>query len=223
VLCDKRVPIGRPIHNVQIYILDRHLMLCPVGTAGELHIGGLCLARGYHSRPALTAERFCPDPFSGRPGARLYKTGDLAELLPDGAIRFLGRLDAQVKIRGVRVEPGEIETALMTHPLIDRAAVIARPDAGGHMQLAAYIVPSRSAQLSSVELQSFLETSLPKYLIPSVFINLDELPLTPSGKLDRSRLPDPGKQRAQARLASLLERIEQFSDEEVKTLLQQQV
>jgi amino acid adenylation domain-containing protein len=223
VLCDKRVPIGRPIHNVQIYILDRHLMLCPVGTAGELHIGGLCLARGYHSRPALTAERFCPDPFSGRPGARLYKTGDLAELLPDGAIRFLGRLDAQVKIRGVRVEPGEIETALMTHPLIDRAAVIARPDAGGHMQLAAYIVPSRSAQLSSVELQSFLETSLPKYLIPSVFINLDDLPLTPSGKLDRSRLPDSGKQRTQARLASLLERIEQFSDEEVKTLLQQQV
>jgi amino acid adenylation domain-containing protein len=221
-LCDKKVPIGRPIHNVQIYILDRHLMPCPVGTAGELHIGGICLARGYQSRPALTAERFYPDPFSNRPGARLYKTGDLAELLPDGAIRFLGRLDAQVKIRGARVEPGEIEAALMTHPLIDRAAVIARPEADGHMQLAAYIVPSRRAPLSSVELQSFLETSLPKYLIPSVYINLDELPLTPSGKLDRSRLPDPGKQQTQARLASLLERIEQFSDEEVKTLLQQE-
>ena len=222
-LHDKRVPIGRPIHNVQIYILDRHLMPCPVGTAGELHIGGVCLARGYHSRPSLTAERFCPDPFSVRPGARLYKTGDLAELLPDGNIRFLGRLDAQVKIRGARVEPGEIEAALMMHPLIDRAAVIARPDAVGRMRLAAYVVPSRGAPLSSVELQSFLEPRLPKYSIPSVFINLDELPLTPSGKLDRSRLPDHGEQRTQARLASLLERIEQFSDEEVKTLLQQQV
>jgi amino acid adenylation domain-containing protein len=216
---DGRVPIGRQIDNVKIYILDRRLMPCPVGTPGELHIGGICLARGYYSRPALTAERFCPDPFSNKPGARLYKTGDVAELLPDGNIKFLGRVDAQVKIRGARVEPGEIESALIKHPLVNQAVVLAGPDGAGHMRLVAYVVPSRGEKLNRVELRSFLETRLPKYSIPSVFVILDELPLTPGGKLNRTRLSDLGRQDDQALLADLLDRIEQLSEEEVMALL----
>jgi amino acid adenylation domain-containing protein len=216
---DGRVPIGRQIDNVKIYILDRRLMPCPVGTPGELHIGGICLARGYYSRPALTAERFCPDPLSNKPGARLYKTGDVAELLPDGNIKFLGRVDAQVKIRGARVEPGEIESALIKHPLVNQAVVLAGPDGAGHMRLVAYVVPSRGEKLNRVELRSFLETRLPKYSIPSVFVILDELPLTPGGKLNRTRLSDLGRQDDQALLADLLDRIEQLSEEEVMALL----
>jgi acyl-coenzyme A synthetase/AMP-(fatty) acid ligase len=185
---DGRVPIGRQIDNVKIYILDRRLM-------------------------------FCPDPLSNKPGARLYKTGDVAELLPDGNIKFLGRVDAQVKIRGARVEPGEIESALIKHPLVNQAVVLAGPDGAGHMRLVAYVVPSRGEKLNRVELRSFLETRLPKYSIPSVFVILDELPLTPGGKLNRTRLSDLGRQDDQALLADLLDRIEQLSEEEVMALL----
>jgi acyl-coenzyme A synthetase/AMP-(fatty) acid ligase len=143
----------------------------------------------------------------------------VAELLPDGNIKFLGRVDAQVKIRGTRVEPGEIESALIKHPLVNQAVVLAGPDGAGHMRLVAYVVPSRGEKLNRVELRSFLETRLPKYSIPSVFVILDELPLTPGGKLNRTRLSDLGRQDDQALLADLLDRIEQLSEEEVMALL----
>jgi amino acid adenylation domain-containing protein len=183
--------IGRPIDNTQIYILDEHLQQVPVGEAGELHIGGVGLALGYLNRPELTAEKFIPHPFSNEPGARLYKTGDLARYLPDGQIAFLGRADQQVKIRGFRIELGEIEAVLNQHPAIQQAVVIAREDVADEKHLVAYIVLSPGADVTTSSLRDILRTHLPDYMIPTTFVLLEGLPLTPNGKVDRAVLPAP--------------------------------
>jgi amino acid adenylation domain-containing protein len=186
-------PIGRPIANTQIYLLDARLMPVPPGAPGELYVGGISLARGYLNRPDLTAERFLPDPF-GRNGGRLYRTGDLARYLPDGNIECLGRKDQQVKIRGYRIEPGEIEAALMRYPSAREAAVTAREDRPGDRRLVAYVVlqgPQGEKSLPTGALYEFLRTSLPEYMLPSAFVEMEKLPLTPSGKIDRKALPAP--------------------------------
>lgn len=185
------VPIGRPIANTQVYILDRAMRPVPIGVPGELHIGGDGLARGYWRQPALTAERFVPHPFSAEPDARLYKTGDLARYLPDGNVEFLGRLDNQVKIRGYRVEPGEIEARLEQHPAVQNAVVVAREDIPGDKRLVAYVVPQPSQQPTADLLREALQSALPDYMTPSAFVLLDAFPLTPNGKVNRSALPAP--------------------------------
>ena len=190
------VPIGRPIANTQIYILDPHLNPVPIGVAGELHIGGIGLARGYLNRRELTAEKFVANPFSDQPGARLYKTGDLARYLPDGNIEFLGRTDNQVKIRGFRIELGEIECVLAQHPAIRQAVLLAREDAPGDIRLVAYLVAAAGSTPSATDLRSFLQNKLPDYMVPSVIVFLDSLPLTPNGKLDRKALPPPDHSRS---------------------------
>jgi amino acid adenylation domain-containing protein len=186
----RRPPIGRPIINAQVYLLDDNQQPVPVGVAGELYIGGDGLARGYLNRPELTAERFLPDPFGGTNGARLYRTGDLARYLPDGNIEFLGRVDHQVKMRGLRIELGEIESLLAEHPELRESVVLLHGGGTGDERLVAYIVP-RHASPSNSELREFLQEKLPEYMIPSVFITLDELPLTPNGKIDHRALPSP--------------------------------
>ena len=188
-------PIGRPIANTQIYLLDANLNPVPVGVPAEVYIGGVSLARGYLGRPDLTAEKFIPDPFSTVPGARLYKTGDLASYLPDGNIKFLGRLDHQVKIRGHRIELGEIETVLGQHPAIQETVVTAREDIPGDKYLAAYVVANEEQAPTINELRRFVKEKLPDYMIPSAFVLLDALPLTPSKKVDRRALPAPGTAR----------------------------
>jgi amino acid adenylation domain-containing protein len=180
----QRLPIGFPIANTQIYLLDSDLQLVPIGVPGELHISSVGLARGYLNRPELTAEKFIPNPFSSTPGARLYKTGDLVRYLPNGNIEFLGRIDHQVKIRGFRVELGEIETVLNKHPAVRKTVVVARQDVPDRKYLAAYIVPSDSEAISRSDLRGFLKEKLPDYMIPGVFVMLDALPLTPNGKVD---------------------------------------
>ncbi len=187
------VPIGRPIHNVQLYILDRHMNPVPRGVKGELFIGGVGLARGYYGRPDLTAERFIPNPFSATPGARLYRTGDLVRFLPDGNIEFLGRIDHQVKVRGFRIELGEIESAISQHPDIREVVVLARDkgQAKGIKQLVAYIVSSKPDAPTISELRDFLKDQLPEYMIPTAFVRLEKLPVLPNGKVDRKQLPDP--------------------------------
>jgi amino acid adenylation domain-containing protein len=193
------VPIGRPVSNARVYVLDRNLQPVPAGVAGELHIGGAGVARGYLNRPDLTAESFIHDPFSHEPGARLYRTGDRARRLPDGNIEFLGRVDHQIKLRGVRIEPGEVESALERHPAVRGAAVVASVAQGGQF-LSAYFVPlAGQAPPTGGELRDFLRRSLPECLLPSVFIRLGSLPLTPAGKLDRSALPPPREALARAR------------------------
>jgi amino acid adenylation domain-containing protein len=185
------VPIGQPIANMQMYLLDAHWQPVPIGIPGELYIGGDGLARGYLTHPELTAERFLPNPFSNHPGARLYKTGDLARYLPDGNIEFLGRLDHQVKVRGFRIEVGEIEMVLGQHPGVQETVVVARTDGSGDRYLVAYIVPTPEWKPTSSELRHFLKEKLPDYLIPSIFVILQALPLTPNGKVDRQALPAP--------------------------------
>jgi amino acid adenylation domain-containing protein len=202
----QNVPIGRPIANMQAYILDSHLNPVPVGIPGELCLAGTGLARGYLNRPGLTAEKFVPNPFSRKPGERLYKTGDQARYLPDGSIEFLGRLDHQVKVRGYRIELGEIETTLRGHPVVRETVVLARQDVSGNRgedkQLVAYLVPRRQPVPSVSELRHYLAEKLPDYMIPATFITLDALPLTPNGKVDRRALPVPGRTRP--RLAGTL-------------------
>jgi amino acid adenylation domain-containing protein len=194
------VPIGLPVANTQIYLLDRHLQPVPVGVPGELHIGGLSRARGYLRQPALTAEKFIPNPFSHAPGVRLYKTGDLARYRADGAIEFLGRLDDQVKVRGFRIEPGEIEAALSRHALVREAVVVARDRAVDGKRLVAYVVAETAGTSLNGELQNelrrFLKERLPEYMIPSAFVRLEALPLMANGKLDRRALPEPAETQA---------------------------
>ncbi|MFB2880052.1 non-ribosomal peptide synthase/polyketide synthase, partial [Floridanema aerugineum] len=187
-------PIGRPIANSQIYILDPQLQPVPIGVPGELHIGGVSLARGYLNRPELTNEKFIANPFDNEPNSRLYKTGDLARYLPDGNIEYLGRIDNQVKIRGFRIELGEIEGILGQHPQVQAAAAIVREDTPGDKRLVAYITAQPSATPSSNELRQYLKAKLPEYMVPSAFVLLETLPLTPSGKLDRRALPTPDYQ-----------------------------
>ncbi len=191
------VPIGRPFANVRLYILDDHLQPVPVGVPGELFIGGLGVARGYHNRPELTEEKFIPDPFSDDPNARLYRTGDLARYLPDGNIEFLGRLDYQVKVRGYRIELGEIEATLGRHPAVREAAVVALEVAPGDKRLAAYIVPAGETVPTAGELRRFLQERLPDYMVPSAYVVMEALPLTPNGKVDRQALPEPEWSRRQ--------------------------
>lgn len=190
-LAESVVPIGKPIANIQIHILGKRYQPAPLIVPGELHIGGIGLARGYINRPDLTAERFIPDPFSKVPGTRLYKTGDLARWLESGNIEYLGRIDFQVKIRGFRIELGEIEAVLDQHPDIKESVVVAREDGGGHKRLISYIVANRHADLSREDLRRFLEEKLPDYMIPSALVPLDAMPVTTSGKVDRKALPPP--------------------------------
>ncbi len=189
------VPIGRPIDNTQIYLLDRHMQLVPVGVSGELYIGGDGLALGYFNRPELTAAKFVHHPFSVQPGNLLYKTGDWARYLPDGAIEYLGRLDHQVKVRGIRIELGEIESVLSQHPMVCEAVVIAREDVPGDQRLVAYVVLHDGKTSSNAELRPYLAVRLPAYMLPSTYVYLDALPLTPNGKVDRRALPVPAASR----------------------------
>ncbi|MET0645320.1 MAG: amino acid adenylation domain-containing protein, partial [Pyrinomonadaceae bacterium] len=184
------VPIGRPVMNATIYVLDQSQRLVPIGVAGELCIGGAGLARGYHGRPALTAEGFTPNPYGAAGGERMYRTGDLARYLPDGNIEFLGRVDEQVKVRGFRIELGEVEAVLSGHEGVREAAVVARPDGHGSNRLVAYVVESEGRAATTVELRRHLKDTLPEYMIPSAFVTLEALPLTPNGKIDRRRLPE---------------------------------
>jgi amino acid adenylation domain-containing protein len=218
--------IGRPLANTEIYLLHRNGEPVPIGVPGELHIGGICLARGYLNRQDLTAERFIPNPLndfrlpildfrleedaekleitesyevSNYPASnRLYKTGDLARYLPDGSIEYIGRIDGQVKIRGFRIELGEIETALAKHPALKQAVVLVREDTPGDKRLVAYVVPNSQEELSTAELRTYLQGQLPDYMVPAVFMTVETMPKTPSGKIDRRALPAPKKQQVQS-------------------------
>ncbi len=187
----ERVPIGRPLPNRTIYLLDRAANPVPVGVAGEVHIGGALLARGYLNRADLTAERFIPDPFGSQPGGRLYKTGDLARYLPDGTIEFVGRVNQQVKIRGYRIELGEIEAVLSQHQHVREALVEVRPDNMGEPCLVGYVISEQGQRLESRDLRSYLEQKLPEYMLPAAFVQLEQLPLLVTGKPDRRALPAP--------------------------------
>jgi amino acid adenylation domain-containing protein len=188
------VPIGRPVANTHLYILDEAMQPAPIGGVGELYIGGVQVARGYVNRPELTAQRFIPDPFSKEPGARLYRTGDLASFLPTGDVRFLGRVDHQVKVMGNRIELGEIEAVLDQYKDVRRSVVVAREE-GESKRLIAYATSDSDTQPTVPELQAHLGRKLPSYMIPSAFIFLESMPLSPNGKIDRRALPDPGVER----------------------------
>ena len=189
------IPIGRPLSNTQVYLLDRHLNPVPIGVPGELHIGGPGVARGYLRRRESTADKFVPNPFKAEPEMPLYKTGDLARYLPDGNIEFLGRLDRQVKIRGHRIEPGEIEAVLRQHPAVREAVVLVREDLPGDNCLVAYLVPTQRPGVAVGDLRAFLKERLPSYMIPAHFVMLDTLPLTPNGKVDRLKMSPPRDER----------------------------
>lgn len=191
------VPIGRPIANTTMFILDNHLQPVPMGVAGELFIGGAGVVRGYLNRPDLTAARFVADPFSDDAGTRLYRTGDLARYLPDGEIEFLGRVDYQVKVRGYRIELGEIETAIEKHEGVHKAIVVTRdaPGRSGEKSLVAYLMAGNKTPPSAVELHDFLVAKLPEFMVPSAFVVLDAFPLLPNGKVDRGSLPAPDQAR----------------------------
>ncbi|HKG80928.1 MAG TPA: amino acid adenylation domain-containing protein [Pyrinomonadaceae bacterium] len=194
------VPIGGPVSNTQIYLLDRRMSPVPVGVPGELYIGGDGLARGYLNRPELTAEKFIPNPFSREPGARLYATGDLGRYLANGDIEFIGRRDHQVKIRGFRIELGEIAAVLSQHPQVREALVVAREESNGEKRLVGYVVAEQ--ETTPIELRDFLKTKLPDYMVPTAWVTLEAFPLTPNGKVDQRALPAP---------ASRLEMAESFT------------
>jgi hypothetical protein len=187
-----QVTIGRPMTNVHAYVVDAYLRPCPASAPGELLLGGPSIARGYLGRPALTAERFIPDPFSGEPGARLYRTGDLVRRRPTGELEFLGRLDYQVKLHGHRIELGEIENVLRGHPGL-RAVVASVQGAQDRQRIVAYCVPAgdRASELTAQAVKAFGARTLPDYMVPADVMFLDELPMTPNGKVDRNGLPDP--------------------------------
>ncbi|TAL54243.1 MAG: non-ribosomal peptide synthetase, partial [Methylovulum sp.] len=186
--------IGRPISNMQVYILDRYLQPVPAGVIGELHAGGEGITRGYLNRPGLTAEKFIPNPF-GKAGSRLYKTGDLARYRPDGAIEFCGRIDTQIKLRGYRIELGEIESRLLQYPAIKETVVLVREDRPGNQRLVAYVVARQDETVAAATLKGLLSGSLQDYMLPAAFVFLEALPLNANGKLDRDALPVPEVQR----------------------------
>jgi amino acid adenylation domain-containing protein len=187
-------PIGRPIDNTQIYLLDAEMNRVPPGEPGELYIGGESVASGYLRRPELTRERFVPDPFRGVAGARLYKTGDLARYLPDGQLAFLGRADFQIKIRGYRIEPDEIESALTSYPGVKKSVVLAHETPAGEKELVAYLVLAPDSRMLARDLKAALGVTLPAYMIPSTYVVLADLPMTLNGKIDRAALPQPDQQ-----------------------------
>jgi acyl-coenzyme A synthetase/AMP-(fatty) acid ligase len=192
------VLIGRPLANTQCYILDENAHPVPIGVVGELYIGGDGLARGYLDRPELTAEKFLPDPFRSQPGARMYRTGDLARYMADGNIECLGRTDHQVKIRGYRIELGEIEAVLMDDPNVRKAAVTVHADALGDTRIVAYVVYQPGETRTGSEMRRRMANRLPDYMLPHIFVELETLPLTASGKVDRRALPPPFAHEAQA-------------------------
>ena len=194
---NKAISIGCPLANTQLYILDSHLQPVPIGISGELYIGGEGLARGYLNRPDLTAEKFISNPFSPNPKSRLYKTGDLARYLPDGQIEYLGRIDYQIKLRGFRIELGEIETALLQHPGVKEGVVIVREDTSNENNLVGYIVAETGQDSLQVisQLRRFLKQQLPDFMVPTIFMALEAMPLTPNGKVDRKALPEPDASR----------------------------
>ncbi|MFN6584583.1 MAG: non-ribosomal peptide synthetase [Aulosira sp. ZfuVER01] len=191
------IPIGRPIANTQVYILDENLQQVAIAEVGELYIGGDGLARGYLNRPDLTAEKFISHSFNNNFQTPLYKTGDLARFLPNGNIEFLGRIDNQVKIRGFRIELGEIEREIAQHPDVREVVVLARQQETGEKQLVAYIVPHQNSSYTHNQLRSFLQQRLPNYMVPSAFVLLEAMPLTANGKVDRHKLPAPSRERPQ--------------------------
>lgn len=188
------VPIGQPIANTQLYLLNQSLQPVPIGVVGEIYIGGLGLARGYLNHPELTAEKFIPYPGNDKPGERLYKTGDLGRFRPSGVLEFLGRIDDQVKLRGFRIELGEIEAVLRQHPGVRETVVVVREDVASDRRLVAYVVP-QEATLTNTDLREFLQPRLPDYMLPSAFVMLNSLPLTSNGKVDRQALPAPDQHR----------------------------
>jgi amino acid adenylation domain-containing protein len=212
------VPIGRPVANTRLYIVDRTGLPVSAGAPGELWIGGVQVGRGYLGRPDLTAERFVPDPFSRQPGARAYRTGDLARHLPEGEIDFLGRVDHQVKLRGVRVELGEVEAALASHPGVAAAAAGVAPAPDGHPRLVAWWVAGPAGSPSEESLREHVSSRLPRSMVPAAFVKLSSLPHTPSGKLDRQRLPSP-EAATESRIAELLAQVAALSDEQAQAVL----
>src|ERR1700743_2689565 len=188
------IPIGTPISNTQVYVLDKDLQLTPAGIPGELYVGGDGLARGYLSHPALTAEKFIPNPFAATPGERLYKTGDRVRYFAGGVVEFLGRVDYQVKIRGFRIELEEIEAALNRYPDVQESAVLIVDTLAGEKQLAAFIVAAPQTKLSATDLREFLKSQLPDYMVPTSLNVRAELPLTPNGKVDRKALREEAAQ-----------------------------
>jgi amino acid adenylation domain-containing protein len=202
------VPIGRPIANIEMYVLDGELRPVPVGVSGELYIGGVGLARGYRGRAELTAERFIPHPYSRHPGGRLYRTGDIGRYRVDGALEYVGRADYQVKVRGYRIELGEIESVLRQHQSVEDAVVLARQNASGQKQLVGYVVIEKGAgangreQVTSADLRKYVGERLPQYMVPAILVKLDEMPLSENGKINRKRLPEPEKRQVEVKYAA---------------------